>query len=82
LAKSLKITILIAILVSGVGRIYLGVIKRGIIILVVGIALWIIVPLFVAFPLSWGDHHWILDLANGGCILNLQKERLWTDRDY
>jgi TM2 domain-containing membrane protein YozV len=53
LGKSLKITILLAFLVSGVGHIYLGVIKRGIIILVFGIALWIIVPLFVPFPLSW-----------------------------
>jgi len=47
LAKSLKITILLAFLVSGVGHIYLGTIKRGTIILVVGIALWLIVPLFV-----------------------------------
>jgi TM2 domain-containing membrane protein YozV len=53
LGKSLKITILLAFLVSGVGHIYLGVIKRGIIILVVGIALWIIVPLFIPIPLSW-----------------------------
>jgi TM2 domain-containing membrane protein YozV len=53
LAKSLKITILLAILVSGVGHIYLGVTKRGIIILVVAIALWIIIPLFVPIPYSW-----------------------------
>ena len=53
LGKSLKITILLAFLVSGVGHIYLGAIKRGIIILVVGITLWIIVPLFVPFPLTW-----------------------------
>jgi hypothetical protein len=39
LGKSLKITMLLAFLVSGVGHIYLGAIKRGIIILVVGIAL-------------------------------------------
>jgi TM2 domain-containing membrane protein YozV len=44
LAKSLAITILLAVLVSGVGHIYLGIIKRGIIILIVGIAIWIIVP--------------------------------------
>jgi hypothetical protein len=36
-----------------VDHIYLGIFKRGIIILIVGIALWIIVPLFVPFPLSW-----------------------------
>jgi len=53
LAKSLAITILLAVLVSGVGHIYLGIVKRGIIILIVGIAIWIIVPWFVPFPLSW-----------------------------
>jgi len=64
LGKSLKITILLAILVSGVGHIYLGIIKRGIIILVVGIALWIIVPLFVPFPYSWvfTGAYWIWQL--------------------
>jgi hypothetical protein len=66
LAKSLKITILLAILVSGVGHIYLGIIKRGIIILVVGIALWIIVPLVVPFPYSWvfTTAYWILQIVD------------------
>ena len=64
--KSLKITILLAILVSGVGHIYLGFIKRGIIILVVAIALWIIVPMFVPFPYSWifTGAYWIWQIVD------------------
>jgi hypothetical protein len=53
LPKSLRITILLAVLVSGVGHIYLGFLKRGIIILIVGIALWWILRLFTPFPLNW-----------------------------
>lgn len=66
LAKSLGITILLAVLVSGVGHIYLGIVKRGIIILIVGIAIWIIVPMFVPFPLSWviGAAYWIWQLVD------------------
>jgi TM2 domain-containing membrane protein YozV len=66
LAKRLGITILLAVLVSGVGHIYLGSTKRGIIILVVGIAIVIIVPLFIPFPLSWviGGAYWIWQLID------------------
>jgi TM2 domain-containing membrane protein YozV len=66
LAKSLKITILLAFLVSGVGHIYLGTIKRGTIILVVGIALWLIVPLFVPFPFSLviTMAYWIMQIVD------------------
>jgi hypothetical protein len=52
LTISIGITILLAVLISGVDHIYLGIIKRGIIILIFGIALWINVPLFVPFPLG------------------------------
>lgn len=45
LAKSLALTIILAILVAGVGHIYLGFIKRGIVILVIGILLWIVASL-------------------------------------
>jgi len=54
LAKKLWLTILLAVIVSGLGHIYLGFVKRGIIILVVGIALWI-TALFV-FPLLFPEH--------------------------
>jgi len=66
LAKSLAITILLAVLVSGVGHIYLGIVKRGIFILIVGIAIWIIVPWFVPFPLGWviGAAYWIWQIVD------------------
>ena len=53
MAKSLGITILLALLVSGVGHIYLGFTNRGITILVIAIFLSITLSLFVPFPYSW-----------------------------
>lgn len=53
LAKSLALTILLAILVAGVGHIYLGFIKRGIVILVIGILLWIVASLYTQYPYMW-----------------------------
>lgn len=66
LAKSLGITILLAVLVSGVGHIYLGFVKRGIIILVVAIAIWIIVSLFIPYPWSWliGGAYWVWQIID------------------
>ncbi|HSA73470.1 MAG TPA: hypothetical protein VLD84_05895 [Nitrososphaeraceae archaeon] len=66
MTKSLGITILLAVLVSGVGHIYLGFIKRGIIILVVGIALWIITSLFIPYPWTWliGGAYWIWQIVD------------------
>jgi TM2 domain-containing membrane protein YozV len=66
LTRSFGITILLAVLISGVGHIYLGIIKRGIIILIVGIALWIFAPLFVPFPLSWviNGAYWLWQLVD------------------
>jgi TM2 domain-containing membrane protein YozV len=45
--------ILLAVLVSGVGHIYLGIIKRGIFILIIGLVSWYLISWFVPFPLSW-----------------------------
>ncbi len=53
LAKSLALTILLAILVAGVGHIYLGFIKRGIVILVIGILIWIVASLYTQYPYMW-----------------------------
>ncbi|RPJ28082.1 MAG: hypothetical protein EHM25_10440 [Nitrosopumilales archaeon] len=53
MAKSLAITIILSLLVAGVGHIYLGVVKRGIYILIFGIVLLIIASWFVPSPLSW-----------------------------
>jgi TM2 domain-containing membrane protein YozV len=66
LAKSLKITILLAFLGDGVGHIYLGAIKRGIIILAVGNFLWLILPLFVPFPFSFVINiaYWLMQMVD------------------
>lgn len=61
MAKSLTLTILLAIVIAGVGHIYLGYKKRGIIILIARIAIWLGIILFVPFPLSL-----ILGLVLGG----------------
>ena len=53
LAKSLALTIILAILVAGVGHIYLGFIKRGIVILVIATVLWIIASLHTRYPYMW-----------------------------
>jgi TM2 domain-containing membrane protein YozV len=64
--KNLGITILLGVLVSGVGHIYLGIIKKGIIILIIGIAIAIIVPVFVPYPFSWiiGGVYWVWQLVD------------------
>jgi TM2 domain-containing membrane protein YozV len=53
MAKSLAITIILSLLVAGVGQIYLGVVNRGIYILIFGVALWIIASWIITSPLSW-----------------------------
>jgi hypothetical protein len=53
LAKSLRITIFLAVLVAGVGHIYLGLIKRGITILIFGFIFSIATPALVPEPYSW-----------------------------
>jgi TM2 domain-containing membrane protein YozV len=51
--KSLGITILLASLVSGVGHIYLGFVKRGVIILILAFVLGFVVSVLLPFPLSF-----------------------------
>lgn len=53
MAKRLWLTILLAVLVSGVGHIYLGFIKRGIIILIVAIIFGFSMPFLIPIPFSW-----------------------------
>lgn len=61
MAKSLGITMILAVLLSGLGHIYLGFVKRGIIILIIGIILWIVVSFLIPIPFSWmiGIAYWI-----------------------
>ncbi|HKQ21593.1 MAG TPA: hypothetical protein VJS91_06110 [Nitrososphaeraceae archaeon] len=53
MAKRLWLTIVLAVVISGVGHIYLGFVKRGITILIIGLVLYFTVPWFVPFPWSW-----------------------------
>lgn len=53
MAKRLWLTIVLAVVISGLGHIYLGLMKRGISILIIGIALAFVMPLFVPIPWSW-----------------------------
>ena len=61
MAKSLGITIILAILLSGLGHIYLGFVKRGIIILIIGIVIWIVVSWIIPVPFIWliGILYWV-----------------------
>ena len=61
MAKSLGITIILAAILSGLGHIYLGFVKRGIAILIVGIVIWIAVSWVIPVPFIWliGILYWL-----------------------
>lgn len=63
MAKSLALTIILAIIIAGVGHIYLGYKKRGVIILIARIAIWLAVILLVPFSFPF---NWIIGLILGG----------------
>ena len=52
---------ILAVILSGLGHIYLGFVKRGIIILIIGIVIWIVVSWLIPIPFSWliGITYWI-----------------------
>jgi hypothetical protein len=81
LAKSLALTIILAILVGGVGHIYLGFIKRGLVILVIGIVLWDICVSSYSVPLHVDNNHRLFGLANNICIYPLQEVDIWANTD-
>jgi len=70
LAKSLALTIILAVLIAGLGHIYLGYKKRGVIVLIVRIAIWLAIFWLVPFPLSWvigpifGGGFWLWQLID------------------
>jgi len=82
LAKSLALTIFLAVVIAGVGHIYLGYKKRGIIILITRIAIWLAVFWFIPFPLSWvigpllGGGFWIWQIIDAVRLYNKMKSRL------
>ena len=60
-SKSLVLTLILSALISGLGEIYLGLIQRGVIILVIGIAITValnlLLPSYIAIPAGfvyWG----------------------------
>jgi len=53
LIKSLAITLLLSVLVPGVGHIYLGVHHPGIMIFLIGVFLRFVTDIFFPFPLDW-----------------------------
>ncbi len=76
MAKSLAITIILAVIFAGLGHIYLGYKKRGIIILVARIAIWLAVIWFLPFPIDWivgpivGGGFWIWQLIDVARLYN------------
>ncbi|TLX85524.1 MAG: hypothetical protein E6K94_08060 [Thaumarchaeota archaeon] len=82
MAKSLALIIFLAVVIAGVGHIYLGYKKRGIIILIARIAIWLAVFWFIPFPLSWvigpllGGGFWIWQIIDAVRLYNKMKSRL------
>ena len=70
MAKSLAITIILAVLIAGLGHIYLGYKKRGAIILIARIAIWLGIIWLVPFPMSlvigpiFGGGFWLWQLID------------------
>jgi uncharacterized membrane protein YciS (DUF1049 family) len=88
LAKSLGLTIILAVLIAGVGHIYLGYKKRGVIILVARIAIWIAVIWFIPFPLGWiigpilGGGFWVWQLIDVVMLYNKLKSGQTQATDF
>ena len=82
MAKSLAVTIVLAVVIAGLGHIYLGYKKRGIVILIARIAIWLSVALLVPFPLSLviglglGGGFWLWQLINVVRLFNKRKSNL------
>lgn len=76
LAKSLAITVILAVIFAGLGHIYLGYKKRGVVILVTRVAIWLAVIWFLPFPIDWivgpivGGGFWIWQLIDAVRLYN------------
>ena len=79
MAKSLALTIILAVVIAGVGHIYLGYKKRGVIILIARVAIWLGVALFVPFPFSLvfgvilGGGFWVWQLIDAVRLFNKMR---------
>ena len=66
LGKSLALTILLSVIIYGLGEIYLGLINRGVIVLIVGVgvslAASLLLPFYIALPIIFV--YWIWQLVD------------------
>ena len=66
LGKSLALTILLSVIIYGLGEIYLGVINRGVIVLIVGVAVSLgaslLLPFYIAALIIFA--YWIWQLVD------------------
>ena len=79
MAKSLALTIILAVVIAGVEQIYLGYKKHDIIILIARVAIWLGVALFVPFPFSLvfgvilGGGFWVWQLIDAVRLFNKMR---------
>ena len=81
LGKSLALTILLSVIIYGLGEIYLGVIDRGVIVLIVGVAISLgaslLLPFNIAAPIIFA--YWIWQLVDAYLQyrrLNITREKI------
>ena len=68
LGKSLALTILLSVIIYGLGEIYLGVINRGVIVLIVGVAVSLGCKSTLAVLYCRTNNIRVLDLAISRCV--------------
>ena len=81
LSKSLALTILLSVIIYGLGEIYLGVINRGVIVLIVGVAVSLgaslLLPFCIAALIIFA--YWIWQLVDAYLQyrrLNIPREKI------
>jgi TM2 domain-containing membrane protein YozV len=80
LGKSLALAILLSVIIYGLGEIYLGVINRGVIVLIVGVAVSLgalLLPFYIAAPIIFA--YWIWQLVDAYLQyrkLNIPSEKI------
>jgi TM2 domain-containing membrane protein YozV len=81
LSKSLALTILLSVIIYGLGEIYLGEINRGVIVLIVGVAVSLgaslLLPFYIAALIIFA--YWIWQLVDAYLQyrrLNIPREKI------
>jgi TM2 domain-containing membrane protein YozV len=81
LSKSLALTILLSVIIYGLGEIYLGEINRGVIVLIVGVAFSLgaslLLPFYIAALIIFA--YWIWQLVDAYLQytrLNIPREKI------